>query len=179
VLSEEAPSVVEFLPAPHSVHVLFVEAPAVAENLPAPQSVHVLAAEAPMSMRYLPSKHSMQMLAEEALSVTEYLPASQSVHTPEPISILYLPATHGKQGSPSCPVNPLLHRQLDEAELPLEEIESAGHAAQVSAAVAAVVVRYFPVLQLVHTAEPMSILCCPFSHAVHVSPFPPVNPGLH
>ena len=79
-LSEAAPPVTEYLPAPHSVHVVSVEAPAVAENLPAPHPMHVLAKEAPVCSRYVPDTHMMQTLAEEAPSVTEYLPASQSVH---------------------------------------------------------------------------------------------------
>jgi len=41
VLATDAPTVVEYLPAPQSMQVLAVEAPEVPEYLPAPQLVHV------------------------------------------------------------------------------------------------------------------------------------------
>ena len=66
---------------------------------------------------------------------------------------MYLPATHCKQVPPSDPVYPLLQRQWVAAALPLGELESAGHAAQVPAEVAEVVVRYVPAAQAVHVAS--------------------------
>ena len=92
---------------------------------------------------------------------------------------MYLPATHCKQVPPSDPVYPLLQRQWVAAALPLGELESAGHAAQVPAEVADVVVRYVPAAQSVHVAVPVIILYFPPAHAVHAKPFAPVYPALH
>ena len=73
---------------------------------------------------------------------------------------------------------PLLQRQWVAAALPLGELESAGHAAQVPAEVAEVVVRYVPAAQSVHVAGPIESLYFPATQPVHVPPSGPVDPGL-
>jgi hypothetical protein len=71
------------------------------------------------------------------------------------------------------------HTHAVTAVLALGETEAVGHAAQVAAAVAPVVVKYFPAVQSVHTALPVAILYFPATQAVHVPPSGPVKPTLH
>ena len=62
----------------------------------------------------------------EAARVAEYVPAPQSVHSAEPMPLLYVPATHAEQDPPSGPVFPGSHRQLLGRLLPLGELEFSG-----------------------------------------------------
>ena len=91
----------------------------------------------------------MHVLFVETPAVTENLQVSQSVHV-------------------QAAEAPMCMRYL-----PLT------HSMQMLAEEAPSVTEYLPVMQLVHTAKPMSILYFPFSHEVHVLLFPPVNPELH
>lgn len=59
---------------------------------------------------------------------------------------------------PSGPVDPALHVQAATDVLEIGELELLGHARHVAASVAAVVVEYVPVGQLVHTAVRMKTL---------------------
>ncbi len=102
--------------------------------------------------------HARQVAASVAPGVVEYVPAAQSVHTALPVAILYLPTTQAVHVLPSGPVKPTLHVQAAMAELEIGELELAGHATHVAATVAAVVVEYVPVGQLVHTAFRMKTL---------------------
>ncbi len=75
------------------------------------------------------------------------------------------------------PYVPALHVQAARAELEIGELELAGHATHVAAAVAPVVVKYVPAAQSVHAAEPVGILYLPATQAVH-EPAGPVYPAL-
>ncbi len=92
---------------------------------------------------------------------------------------MYLPAAQGEQTTPSGPVNPTLQVQATRAELASGELELAGHAPQVAAAVAPVVVKNVPATQSAHTVLPVAVLYLPAAHEVHVPPSGPVNPTLH
>ena len=113
-LSDTAPVVPRYLPAPQTVHVEEVEAPVAAEYLPAPQSVHVVAPvaaeylpaaqtvhvadiEAPVAVEYVPAPQSRHVAEVEARVAVEYLPVPQSVHTAEPMVVEYLPASQFAQ----------------------------------------------------------------------------------
>ncbi len=74
-------------------------------------------------------------------------------------------------------MKPVLHVQAATVELGLGELELAGHARQLVATVAPVVVKYVPAAQSVHTALPVAILYLPATQAVH-EPAGPVYPAL-
>ena len=97
--SADAPTLVEYLPAPQSRQVAARDAPAVAEYLPAPQVMHVDSADAP--------------------AAAEYLPAPQSVHKALPMVVLYFPAPQAVQATPSGPEKPATHTQSASASLPV------------------------------------------------------------
>jgi hypothetical protein len=59
-----------------------------------------------------------------------------------------------------------------------EAPELAGHATQVSAAVAPTVVEYVPAPQLVHAAEPLASLYVPVAHGAQLLTSGPVYPAL-
>ena len=110
--------------------------------------------------------------------VVEYLPAAQPVHAAEPMSVLYVPATHAEQEPPSDPKNPLLQRQWVAAALPLGELESAGHGAQVEAKAAPTAAENALAAQSVHAAEPEPALYFPATHGAQFCPSSPVAPAL-
>jgi ABC-type cobalt transport system substrate-binding protein len=124
------------------VHVELAAAFTVVEYVPAPQSVH---AAAPVDVLYFPAAHAVHVppsgpvepvlqvqLVEAALpaselesdgqalhvvlaaafTVVEYVPAPQSVHAAAPVDVLYFPATHAVHVPPSGPVEPVLQVQL-------------------------------------------------------------------
>ncbi len=133
---ELAPTAVEYVPAPQSVH---RAAPVNAVYLPASQSVQVAV---PINALYFPATHAahgppfgpvhpvLQVqfvkaalpagelefdgqalhveLVEDPTAV-EYVPAPQSVHRAAPVNDLYLPATHAVHMTPGDEVDPLLH----------------------------------------------------------------------
>ena len=70
----------------------------------APQLVHTLSAVAPVAV--------------------EYLPARQSEHAKLPVTLLYLPATHGAQVLLSGPVEPALHLHAASIELPAGALDA-------------------------------------------------------
>ena len=84
----------------------------------------------------------------------------------------------GSVKPPSGPVKPVLHVQAATVELGLGELEFAGHARQVAASVAPVVVKYVPAAQSEQAALPVMILYLPATQAVHVPPSGPVYPAL-
>ena len=47
---------------------------------------------------------TVHTLFDVAASVVEYVPAPQSVQLPDPVSALWVPATHAEQALPSGPV---------------------------------------------------------------------------
>jgi hypothetical protein len=184
--------------AGHAIHVVATVAPTVVEYVPAPQSVH---AALPVAVLYLPATHGeqtppsgpvkptlqvqavratlelgelelvghpIQVVATVAPAVVEYVPAPQSVHAALPVAVLYLPAAQAAHGpDPSGPEKPTLHVQAARAELEIGELELVGHATQVAAAVAPVVAKYVPAEQSVQTALPVVVLYLPAAHAVH------------
>jgi hypothetical protein len=141
--------------------------------------VHVLDEIQPLHDAPVFDGHAIQVAASVAPVVVEYMPAPQLVHNALPVLILYLPATHAEQTPPLGPVKPTLHVQAARTELETRELEPAGHATQVVATVAPVVVEYVAAAQSVHTALPVLILYLPGTHAEHTPPFGPVKPTLH
>jgi len=112
-LSDTAPVVPRYLPAPQTVHVTDIEAPVAVEYVPAPQSRHVAEVEAPVA--------------------AEYLPAPQSAHAAEPVLVLYFPGAQAKHDPLSGPVYPVLHKQAVD---PTADCESAGQERQTAELVA-------------------------------------------
>ena len=112
--------------------------------------------------------------------VVEYLPSPHGVQGPFPVRCLYVPARHAVHDPPDPPPNPRLQKQFAITVLPALEFESAGHDAQVVAAICAVPAEYLPVPHEVHGAPPEKILYVPAGQAVQVSLLSvPVNPGIH
>jgi hypothetical protein len=122
--------------------------------------------------------HAIHVVAIVAPTVVEYVPVPQLLQVALPVAVLYFPVTQEVQTPPSGPVDPVLHVQAAGAELEIGELEPAGHATHVAAAVAPVVVKYVPVAQSVQAAEPVAILYLPATQAVHVPPSGPVYPAL-
>jgi hypothetical protein len=117
----------------------------------------------------LPTAHSgpyVEEAAAEHVSVPE---------TPHDLCSVEIVVVHDA----AFPYVPALHVQAARAELEIGELELAGHATQVAAAVAPVVVKYVPAAQSVHTALPVVVLYLPVVQAVHVPPSGPVDPALH
>ena len=82
----------------------------------------------------------------------------QSVHATEPVTDLYLPATHCVHAPPLGPVDPALQVQSDALSL-------ASRASEFAA-------------QSVQAAEPATDLYLPNTHCVHTPPSGPVYPAL-
>ena len=59
----------------------------------------------------VPASQAKQLVLLLLAELTEYVPATQFVHAAPPVAILYLPATHALQVSPSSPVYPELQIQ--------------------------------------------------------------------
>jgi hypothetical protein len=199
----------EYVPAPQSRHVASVEAPTVVEYLPAPQSVQraapkpVLYFPAPQAVHVPPlgpvnprlqtqlasagepigacvsAGQAWQALCAVAATVVEYVLTLQSVHAAAPVTILYFPAAHAVHVPPLGPVNPRLQRQEPTAVCDASACpEFAPQDTQVLATVAPTVAEYVLASQLVHAAEPVAVLYLPAAHAVHVPPLGPANPRL-
>jgi len=139
---------------------------------------------------YKPAVHSLHV-SLDALTASEYFPGSQSVHTADPVVVLYLPATHAVQ-LPFRPNQPALHTLDVMLALPavesefthskhfdmsFAEYEPAVHSLHVSLD-ALTASEYFPGSQSVHTADPVVVLYLPATHAVQL-PFRPNQPALH
>ena len=147
-LSLAAPSIVEYLPEGHIVHVASVEAPAADEYLPFPQLRHVDCCDAPSAVEYLPAPHGTQSAAAEWPSVVrnvpagqfshvllevaphavEYLPAPHCVQLALPLALLYSPEGHSVQADRASPVYPALHTHSLNDCAPADEKEPAGQA---------------------------------------------------
>ncbi len=92
-----APTVVEYVPAPQSVHTAL---PVAILYLPATQAVHAPPAG--------PVNPALQIQSVRAtLVVGELEPAGQLKHAALPVAVLYLPAAHCVHGV--VPVNPAAH----------------------------------------------------------------------
>jgi hypothetical protein len=98
----------------------------------------------------------------------EYVPPKQSVHAVLPLIVLYFPATQAVHGPPFGPVNPALQAVDTQAvtdELPLGEVEPAGHARHALAPAAG---AYAPTTQFVQTVAllpPVTPEYVPAEHA--------------
>ena len=108
----------------------------------------------------------------------EYVPLSQSMQTSNPASALYFPATHSEHMPPSGPVEPALHVQTVETELPSRESEFVGHLKHVEGWLAPIDAEYVPIPQSTHAWDPASALYFPARHNEHVSPSSPDEPAL-
>ena len=146
------PIVVEYLPAPQTVHTVAVER----ENLPAAHSTHD--AEPGRSLN-VPAAHAkqgpplgpvnpalqLQLLSEKLPAEDEEfgahtlhtlepamganLPTMHAMHTPCPNPSLNFPAAHASHAPPSGPVKPAMHLHSVTLALPSPETEFDGHAA--------------------------------------------------
>ena len=66
---------------------------------------------------------ALHVLSAIAPVDAENLPAVQSVHTAEPVSVLYFPAAHAVHAKPFAPVYPALHAHWVETVLACGELE--------------------------------------------------------
>ena len=98
-----------------------------------------------------------------------------SVHSALPICALNVPATHARQGPPSGPVYPLLHKQT---ALDPPDCEFAGQLEHAPTDVAPATAENVLAEQLVHTAAPITGLYVPGTHITHGPPFGPLAPAL-
>ncbi len=173
-----------------TLHVELADAPTAVEYVPVPQSVH---RDDPLNALYFPATHAVHVppsgpvhpvlqvqLVKAALPAgelefdgqpihieldpLEYVPAPQSVHTADPVDTLYFPVTHAVHVPPSGPVHPVLQVQLVKAALPAGELEFDGQTLHVELTA----VEYVPAPQSVHSADPVDALYFPATHAVHV-----------
>lgn len=122
------------------------------------------------------AEHATHVPATVAATVDEYVPDEQSEHKADPGMSLYFPATHPEHSAPSAPVYPTsqVHEILDD-----NEYELAGQVTHAAAAVAPTVDEYVPDEQSEHTADPVTSLYFPATHAEHSAPSVPVYPALH
>ena len=84
----------------------------------------------------------------EAPTVVEYVPVPQSVHTADPVDVLYLPATHAVHVPPSGPENPALQDMhavkevLPTGALEVSTVKSTPHTMRSAMTEVASVLRY-------------------------------------
>ena len=141
VVAIVAPAVIEYVPAPQSVH---AELPLVVLYFPATQAVHepplgpvnpvlhVQAARAELAIGELELVgHVIHVVEIVAPVLVEYVPAPQSVHAALPPVVLYLPATQAVHVPPSGPVNPALQPADTHTLAPAVDDLPASHAVHV------------------------------------------------
>jgi len=132
----------------------------------------------PGEEEYEPAWQSSHVYSLTAPCSNENLPATQPVHSPEPGSLLYVPAEHAAQAPPSFPLYPTLQAQSIKASLPQGESAFAGQLAHTAALVAPTSAEYLPPSQLLHDDGPGDVLYLPAEHAVQEG-IAPVNPAMH
>ncbi len=134
-----APVLIEYMPAPQSLH---PTAPTTALYFPAAHAAHV-----PPSGPVCPRAQRQAETAvcpvadvtefagqvDHELSAAapvdaEYLPAAQSVHAAEPVAALNFPAPHAVHATSSGPEYPVLQTQLSTLVLAVGEFVYKGHA---------------------------------------------------
>ena len=129
--SEISPVSVEYVPCEHNEHtdepltVLYVPATHALHSCPSGpvyprlqvQSVILLLP----SPEYVCPGQLVHVTFEISASSVEYFPREHSKHTDEPLTSLYVPATHALHSCPSGPVYPLLQVQLMRMLLPAPE----------------------------------------------------------
>jgi hypothetical protein len=106
----------------------------------------------------VPPGHSLQAKTEVIAILLPMVPSTQWVQSADPLTVLYLPATHASHASPSSPVYPLLHVQLSTRPLPSPEYVCIGQALHVASDVAAVAVEYLPRPHSEHAPDPFTPL---------------------
>jgi hypothetical protein len=156
-LHVEAPTAVEYVPAPQSVQ---FPLPAADLYLPDTHVVHVSPfgpAEPELHVQFVKAELPVgeleldgQVLHFEAQNSVEYVPAPQSMHGAVPGNALYIPGIHAVQGPPVGPVEPELQVHLVKAELPVGELDFDGQTMHVEFAEAPSAVEYVPAPQSVH-----------------------------
>jgi hypothetical protein len=175
VAASVAPVLVEYVPAPQSVHVAL---PVLVLYFPATQAAHeppsgpvnpalqVQAARVVLGLGELELLgHATQVASTVACELDEYFPAPQSVHAALPLVVLYFPATQAVHGPPFGPVNPALQAVATQAVPPLGEVEPAGH---VRHALAPAAGAYAPTTQFIQTVAllpPVTSEYVPDEHA--------------
>ena len=166
----EAPTAVEYVPIPQSVHDASADPPVSTRYLPAPHAVHDASADPPDSTRYLPEPQAVHDASTVPPVSARYLPAPQAVHAADPVDALYFPATHAVHAPPAGPLHPALQVQLVKAVLPAGEMVFDGQAMHVEFTEAPTAVEYVPIPQSVQLADPVDVLYLPGAHAMHCDP---------
>jgi hypothetical protein len=157
--------------------------PAPSENVFSAQASHACE---PDTALYFPGAHAVHgnplgpvnpALHEQFVTVTlasadhEY--AGHWMHGDVFVVFLYLPTSHWAHGPFTAPVYPTTHSQNEE---PLAASLNSTHGTQL---VKPTLPEYVFAAHSEQFHEPETILYSPALHAVHGSPFGPVNPALH
>lgn len=107
MLLRVAPTLVEYVPAPHAEHVLAWEAADAPENVPAEHDWQVELVAAPLAVEYRPAAHAVQdALAARAVPV-EKVPAVQGWQVElvtAPLAVEYRPVPQARQSIKPSPV---------------------------------------------------------------------------
>jgi hypothetical protein len=126
-----------------------------------------------------PDQPALQVqLVFTVLPIGESEPAGQSSQLPNPVTLLYFPATQAAHGPPSGPDEPALQVQLVKSVLPAGEFELDGQTLHVELVEAPSAVEYVPAPQAVHIADPVNALYFPATQAAHGPPSGPDEPAL-
>jgi hypothetical protein len=173
--AEVAADVLENLPAPQ-----LTQAPVPAPDLylPMVHIVHVSAARVMVPVNPALHKHAstelpagdqvsggqLEQIEDDEEMIFENVPASHSLHAPDPLKVLYFPASHAEQGPPSLPAVPALHLQSDLLLLAASESAFEGHTIQADSEMAPDNVEYLPGPQLLQSASPAPVLNLPARH---------------
>jgi hypothetical protein len=157
------PSAVLYVPGTHAVHVW--------PFAPVYPALHWQSVASSLPAGAFEFKGQLKQLDVTCASVVEYSFAAQSVHVPTPTVVLYFPATHASQISPSvAPEYPALQMQPVFSVVGLNENVLAGHGTQLLSAVAAGSTRYLPATQLMHGVFSSDCLYVPAGQALHPTP---------
>ena len=140
--------------------------------------VHVVDVLAPRATEYELAGHPAQVPAAVAPTVNRYVPAEQSEQAAEPLTSLYLPATHPEHVPPFAPVYPTLQAHAATSELELGAFEFEGQATHVDDVLAPAIPEYVAIPQSVHETLPVLALYLPATQDEQTPPFGPVNPAL-
>ena len=109
--------------------------------------------------------HDTHVAEAVAPTVNEYVPPAQSKQAPDPLTSLYLPATHAEHVPPFAPVYPTLHEHEALTELEIGAFEFKGQDKHVDKALAPTVAEYDATPQSVQATLPAFVLYLPATHA--------------